>query len=90
VSIDNPEQERAFAAELIREVTPGHELFGVPARAIGTRLDHDNVLFELTDGSGRVAEVHLTWKANDRPQWPHTSVFASLDHWLVSPHHAED
>jgi hypothetical protein len=90
VPIDNPEQQRGFADELAREMSPGHALYGVPTRAIGKRLDRDDILFELTDSSGRLAEVHLTWKANDRPPWPHAIVFSSLEQWIDSPHHAEE
>jgi hypothetical protein len=88
--IDNPEHQPDLAAELVREMSPAHQLFGVPLRAIGRRLDTDDVLYELTDGSGRVAEVHLTWRPNDQPPWPHALVFASLEQWIASSHHAEE
>jgi hypothetical protein len=44
------------------------------------RKDHSvDALFVLTDG--RVAEVHLTWRADNHPEWPSTRLFASLDAW---------
>jgi hypothetical protein len=88
--IDDPQQQRGLAAELARELAPAHELFGVPASAIARRLDQDDVLFALTDGTGRVAEVHLTWKANDQPPWPHAIIFATLEHWRKTRLKGED
>ena len=42
------------------ELPPGHVLYGVPVKVLA-RGNGDVVLFELLDGSGRVADVHLTW-----------------------------
>jgi hypothetical protein len=72
-----------LAQELLREVAPGHPLYGIPVRAIARRNDCDDVLFALQDGSGRVAVVHLTWIRSipDRPPWPGTSLYPSLGDW---------
>jgi hypothetical protein len=75
----------AFEAELRREVKPGHPLFGLPVAAVGRRYDQDDVLFELLDGSGRVAQVHLTWAGErERPPWPGTALFDSFAAWVES------
>jgi len=84
-SIEYAEDKTAFEAELLRESKPGHALFGIPVAAIGRRYDQDDVLFELLDGSGRVAEVHLTWTGErERPPWPGTTLFASFEDWAES------
>ncbi|HYH78306.1 MAG TPA: hypothetical protein VEX86_00865, partial [Longimicrobium sp.] len=74
-----------FAEVLRREVAPGHPLHGVPVEAIGKRDASDDVLFRLLDGSGRVAMVHLTWTSSppERPPWPATALFASLEEWAA-------
>jgi hypothetical protein len=59
--IEYPEDGPVFEAELRLELKPGHPLYGLPLSTIGRRYDQDDVLFQVLDGSGRVAEVHLTW-----------------------------
>jgi hypothetical protein len=62
---------------------PGHGLFGLPLLAIGEK--GDDVLFALLDGSGRVAEVHLTWKGEaERPPWPGAGLFDSFAAWAAA------
>ena len=68
-------------AELARELSEGHPLFGAPVAAIAKRSDSDDVLFQLRDGTGRVAEVHLTFQHPERPPWPRTRIFPSLEAW---------
>ena len=82
-SLDDPSQEReGMERELARELTQGHELFGLPVRALARRQDCDDVLFAL-EGSERVAVVHLTWSPNEKAPWPSTELFASLDEFVV-------
>lgn len=64
---------------------PGHPLFGVPVAAIGRRDHEDDVLFELLDGSGRVAKVHLTWAGeNERPPCPQATIYDDVAAWAES------
>jgi hypothetical protein len=89
-----PDLVPGLAHELRREVAPGHPLYGIPVEAIGTRGDNDDVLFRLTDGSGRVAVVHLTWtqSPSERPPWPATQLYPSLEAWVeqcMRPNHDE-
>jgi hypothetical protein len=76
-------QAAGLEGELYRELSAGHPLFGLPARAIGRRDDCDDVLYCLEDG--RAALVHLTWISEppDRPPWPHTTFFPSLATWAM-------
>jgi hypothetical protein len=71
----NPED--GLARELYSELCPRHALFGIRARPIGGRQDCDDALFELLDGSGRFAAVHLTYAQHPEPdpQWPDTEIF---------------
>ena len=72
-----------MSPELIREIAIGHPLFGVPTKTIGRRDDCDDVLFQVEDGSGRVAVVHLTWSMQSEtfPDCPHTIFYESLKAW---------
>jgi hypothetical protein len=72
--------------ELKREVAPGHLLYGIPLSTIARRQDQDEVLFQLHDGTGRVAEVHLSWKRAQEsdPRWPAVRLFSSFEAWAVS------
>ncbi len=47
-------------------------MFGLPSQFIG-RGQGDDALFEILDGTGRAAVVHLTWvRTQKRPPWPIT------------------
>lgn len=82
----------AFKNQLAREVPPGHCMFQLPVRLIA-RGNGDNALFEILDGSGRVAEVHLTWsKSQERLPWPISSIYQNLEEWVekvMIPEHRE-
>jgi|tagenome__1003787_1003787.scaffolds.fasta_scaffold15953492_1 hypothetical protein len=69
-----------FLRELHREYVPGHILHGISLRAIATG-DLDNVLFELMDGSGRFAAVHLSHAKESDPHWPDTKVYDDWAHF---------
>ncbi|XAH25411.1 hypothetical protein AAFF27_09515 [Xylophilus sp. GW821-FHT01B05] len=73
---------RTFAEQLARETSRGHELHQVPVKLIG-RGNGDDALFELQDGTGRVAQVHLVWQGRQKPPWPGTAIFASLEDWRI-------
>ena len=79
--IEDPARASALEAELYREVSDGHALGGIQVAAIGTTDHPDDVLFQLLDGSGRYATVHLTWKRGTS-EWPYTRVFWSEADWL--------
>jgi hypothetical protein len=67
-------------------------MFGVPGRLIG-RGQGDDALFELLDGSGRVAVVHLTWAhCTQHLPWPITTIYANMGEWVercMLPEHEE-
>lgn len=72
----------AVLRQLRREVGPGHPMFGVPVRLIGRNGRSGDDLFEVLDGSGRVAVVHLTWaQRREELPWPWTQMFPSWDAW---------
>ncbi|MCZ8072776.1 MAG: hypothetical protein O9341_01470 [Paucibacter sp.] len=74
------------------ELPPGHLLYGIPVKVMA-RGNGDDVLFELLDGSNRVADVHLTWsKGQERLPWPGTDVYSSLQDWaerVMEPEHRD-
>src|ERR1700761_3179787 len=67
--------------QLAIEVPPGHILFGVQVKLIA-RGNGDDAMFELMEGSGRVAGVHLAWsKSTERLPFPGAAVYGSLEEW---------
>jgi hypothetical protein len=73
-----------LANELRRELPKRHVLSGLPVTARARRQDQDDILFEILDGSGRFAQVHLTYQAEVDPRWPTTTIFATEADWAVS------
>lgn len=67
--------------ELQKEVCRQHVLFNVPVKSIGYRQDCDDALFQLLDGSNRLAVVHLTFAQHPEPDptWPETRLFENWD-----------
>ena len=72
-----------LAAELRREISNGHVHSGLSATAVGRRADNDDALFYLGDAPPRFAVVHLTYRKETDPKWPHTVVYDSLDDWIA-------
>ena len=72
-----------LVAELRREAIVGHKLFGKEVIALAQRIDSDEVLYRLNDGSG-VAVVHLTWigEPEQSSEWPDTKIFPTLESWV--------
>ena len=67
-----------FKRELESEVCTDHPLYGIETRLIA-RGNGDDALFELLDGSGRYAVVHLTWARHPEPlPWPTAELYNSL------------
>jgi hypothetical protein len=86
----DPGAGASFEAELARQLSPGHRLYGLAVRAVGQGGNGDDVLFEMADGSGRVAVAHLTWaRRAEQPPWPDSAVFGSRAAWLASEGGAE-
>lgn len=78
------ELREAYVHRLAVELAPGHPLFGVKVRAIGKQAGSDGVLFEILDGSSRVADVHLTWATGPcELPWPLWEIWPSLDAWVA-------
>ena len=76
--------DASLVAELSRELARGHVLFGIPVKVLARRHDRDDVLFELADGSSRLAQVHLTFQVESSSAWPSARLFPDWDAWLES------
>jgi hypothetical protein len=77
---ERPDLAAAYERELAAELGAGHPLFGVPLAAVGKHDGSDDVLFQVLDGSGRVAVVHLTWARHpEPPPWPGFEFFPNLE-----------
>jgi hypothetical protein len=74
----NPADANPLEAELKRELSPGHPLFGRNLRAIARRDGYDDVLFTPTGDLTPVYWVHLTWAAETDPAWPWTEQYQTL------------
>ena len=78
-------ERTSFEAELRRELSPNNVLFGLNLRAIGHRIDCDDVLFQVCDEKAgyKLALVHLTWggKAESR-LWPLTKLFSDAEKFI--------
>jgi len=89
-AIKSDKERQSIETELPRELATGHPLFGLPLTAIYRRNDDDDVLFQVNDGSGRVAEVHLTWRGDmEKLPWPISRFFESFDDWKKTNRRAE-
>ena len=80
-----------FAQQLARETRSGHEMHGLPVKLIG-RGNGDDALYEILDGTGRVAQVHLVWQGRQNPPWPLSTIYSNLEQWRVEsmiPEHKE-
>jgi len=77
-----PPHPKELEKQLVKEVPEGHLLRGTSVRAVAQRQDCDDVLFELLDGSDRVAVVHLTYSDNISPAWPQTKLYPNYAVWL--------
>lgn len=82
-------QAGSAEAELEREVSSGHPLFGMTCRAVGFHADDPNEFLFATDSpAAPLAFVHLTWKAERDPTWPYTISYpgweAFRDAWRSS------
>lgn len=60
--------------ELRREIPPGHILADVDVEAVARRDDRDDVIFRLRGGPTGAAIVHLTYRNETDPTWPHTQL----------------
>ena len=79
-------QERAsIEAELRRELSPDNGLSNFNVRAIGRRIDCDDVLFEVLDEQAdfKLALAHPTWSGNvESNPWPTTKLFVDAGEFI--------
>lgn len=61
--------------ELRKEVSFFHPLYWKKVRAIGMRMDRDDVLFEVLNGAHKYAVVHLTYAKERSKKFPTTHFY---------------
>jgi hypothetical protein len=66
-SPDIKNRAQRLSDELESEVPPKHVLHGLEAKAVATRIDRDDVLFEIEGGQMPLAVVHMTWRKETDP-----------------------
>jgi hypothetical protein len=81
-SPENKNRAELLSARLASEVSLEHVLHGLKARAVATRIDRDDVLFEVEGGEMPLAVVHMTWRKETDPRWPRTKMFESWEQWV--------
>ena len=65
----SPNRADLLSARLQSEIPEDHILHGLRLRAVATRIDRDDVLFEIDGGRMPVALVHMTWREETNPDW---------------------
>lgn len=92
---DGRHYHMTFEAQLRLELCEDDPAYGVPAKIIG-RGEGDDALFQLLDGTGRVAFVHLHWQKGpsriDDEFRTRSKVYASLEEFFqhrLLPEHRE-
>ena len=73
-----------LSARLQCEIPEDHVLHGLRLRAVATRIDRDDVLFEIDGGRMPLALVHMTWRKETNPDWPGTTLFPSWEDWVLN------
>jgi hypothetical protein len=68
-----PDEDLAeqLLTEAIREIKPGHELFGLGLTCVARCSGCDDTLFRCDDDT--FAIVHLSWQSDEQPPWPSTT-----------------
>lgn len=79
------DESTAMTAQLQRELSPEHPLYGVTAKAVARTGARDDVLFELTGHESPLAHVHLTWSKTPlhSSRYPKTQFFATWEDWVA-------
>jgi hypothetical protein len=83
IAVDN--ERDAFEKELRRELSPQAALSAYTLRAIGRRVDCDDVLFEICGVRAEyvLALIHLTWSSKtERLLWPTTTFFVTAEDFI--------
>ncbi len=76
------EKQELFNNELQKEVHSAHILFNTQLNAIAKSSINDDILYAFTDGTMRVAEVHLTWKQSvEIFRYPVSIIYCSFEKW---------
>jgi hypothetical protein len=68
----NAEESDLFHTELLRELAPGHPLFGTGIGVVAHREGTDDILCRHHKDPDRLTVVHLTWRGGPEidPRYP--------------------
>lgn len=78
--LDDAKLRRHFERELAWELegNPAHALAGWSFEVIGGLGGYDDFVVRL-DGRDTFVWVHLAWRREASPEWPHTKLVGDLD-----------
>lgn len=77
-TIEDESEKKDLENELAEEVIEGHILYARDVKALARRIDMDDVLFEISEGS-KIAIVHLTYSQETNPRFPLTEIYETMD-----------
>ena len=86
-AIQTADSTRAIQRRLEHEITHAHPLTGKGATAIGQRIDNDDVLARLSDGT--YVNIHLVWGSGPErfpDKYPDWFVYGTADAFIKAMH----
>lgn len=79
----DPGRATSLERELARELDTSHPLHGRTLLAIAAGPHPDDILVAPLSLVGPLHAVHLTWRTDTTPRWPHIREFRSLEQFLA-------
>lgn len=77
---------RDTLAELRREIPTGHILANRKLFPVARHRGRDDVLIRTSGPEPTLWLVHLTWRTESNPEWPHTRSFHDLAEFVAAEH----
>ena len=90
---DSGPWEQRFLNQLQTQLGPDHVMYGLPVRIVGSYGASTALLFEILDGTGRLAVISVTWENVEHSlSLPDTTIYPSFEAFKTErmmPEHAE-
>ena len=77
---DSGPWEQRFLDKLQSQIGPEHVLYGLPVRIVGSYGGSQELLFEILDGTGRLAVIGVTWEGFEHSfSLPDTTIYPNFE-----------